>query len=124
MNSKTKKYELQRKIKSDLNTFENHNLFEMNTLERYINDFRNATQFFNFNLYLKRSGRYYYKDYDSNTYKEIIDNIYKYLKERKVRNLKKANTTIRYDYLNHTIITCIITSSKGIITVMIKREIK
>jgi len=124
MNSKIKKYELTRQIKTDLNIFENHELFTMNTLEKYINDFRNITQFFNYNLYLKRSERYYYKDYDNNTYKEIIDNIYKYLKERKVSNLKKTNTTIQYDYLNHTKITCIVTSSKGIITVMIKRELK
>jgi hypothetical protein len=108
-------------IKINLKAMENHEYFKANYMEANIQRFLRI--FTDFNLYVYVKNNYYDKKYNAETCKKIKENIYKYLKDRKVLNLKKTKTEIRYDYL-YTTIKCTITSSAGTITTTCYREIK
>lgn len=108
-------------IKNDLHKMEQAKLFKASSLEAKLQQFLHNT--INFNLSLKLRSNEYNREFTQKTGKVILKIIYKYLKEKKVKNLIKIKNGIKYNYL-YSIITCIIVSNDGIVTFFLYRELQ
>ena len=116
-----------RNLKNDLHNIEKEDetfkFFNLSKPVGKLHQLLRRTIDFNLQTTIAKNENYY--QYNKNTAKEIIKNIYEYLinrKDKKVKNLKKNRTGISYEYL-HTIITIKIASDKGVVSIFIHREI-
>ena len=109
-----------RNLKNDLHNIEKEETFNVSKPVGKLHQLLRRTIDFNLQTTIAKNENYY--QYNKNTAKEIIKNIYEYLKDNKVKNLKKNRTGISYEYL-HTIITIKIASDKGVVSIFIHREI-
>ena len=115
-----------RNLKNDLHNIEKDETFKFFNLSKPVGKLQQLlrrTIDFNLQTTIAKNENYY--QYNKNTAKEIIKNIYEYLinkKDKKIKNLKKNRTGISYEYL-HTIITIKIASDNGVVSIFIHREI-
>ena len=114
------KDKLERDIKEILNKIEADKTFNVSKAEQKLQQLLRLTGAFY--LHTKATVNHYNSLYTQKTANEIKKGIYEYLRDRKVKNLKKNRTGISYEY-SHTVITCIISSADGVVTVIVKREI-
>ena len=114
------KDKLERDIKEILNKIEADKTFNVSKAEQKLQQLLRLTGAFY--LHTKATVNHYNSLYTQKTANEIKKGIYEYLRDNKVKNLKKNRTGISYEYL-HTVITCIISSADGVVTVIVKREI-
>lgn len=117
------KDKLERDIKEILNKIEADKTFNVSKAEQKLQQLLRLTGAFY--LHTKATVNHYNSLYTQKTANEIKKGIYEYLikrKDKKVKNLKKNITGISYEY-SHTVITCIISSADGVVTVIVKREI-
>ncbi len=114
------KDKLERDIKEILNKIEKDKTFNVSKAEQKLQQLLRLTGAFY--LHTKATVNHYNSLFTEKTAKEIKKVIYEYLLNRKVKNLKKNRTGISYEY-SHTVITCIISSADGVVTVIVKREI-
>ena len=115
-----------RNLKNDLHNIEKDEIFKFFNVSKQVGKLQQLlriTTGFDLQTTIAKNENYY--QYNKNTAKEIIKNIYDYLinrKDKKIKNLKKNRTGISYEYL-HTIITIKIASDNGVVSIFIHREI-
>ena len=115
-----------RNLKNDLHNIEKDEIFKFFNVSKPVGKLQQLlriTTGFDLQTTIAKNENYY--QYNKNTAKEIIKNIYEYLinrKDKKIKNLKKNRNGISYEYL-HTIITIKIASDKGVVSIFIHREI-
>ena len=114
------KDKLERDIKEILNKIEADKTFNVSKAEQKLQQLLRLTGAFY--LHTKATVNHYNRLFTEKTAIAIKKVIYEYLKDKKVKNLKKNRTGISYEY-SHTVITWIISSADGVVTVIVKREI-
>ena len=117
------KEKLERDIKEILNKIESDKTFNVSKAEQKLQQLLRLTGAFY--LHTKATENHYNRLFTEKTAIVIKKVIYEYLlnkKDKKIKNLKKNRTGISYEY-SHTVITCIISSVDGVVTVIVKREI-